>query len=70
MSSGTHTGMGQIKGSQFRAGDVKGERSVNNIYNAITQNNSFIKGSHKYYVYLVEQNKAHLSLPNKDRIAI
>ena len=29
--------------------------------NAITPNNCFVKGSHKYDVYLVEENKAHLS---------
>ena len=40
------------------------------FYNAITQNNCFIKGSHKYDVYLVEENKAHLNGPNKDRIVI
>ena len=31
-----------------------------NIYNAITPNNCFVKESHKYYVYLVEENK-HIS---------
>ena len=40
------------------------------LYNAITQNNCFVKGSHKYNVYLVEENKAHLNWPNKDRITI
>ena len=39
------------------------------IYHAITQNNCFVKGSHKYDIYLVVENKAHLSWPNKDRIA-
>ena len=38
------------------------------LYNAITPNNCFVKGSHKYDVYLVEENKAHLNWPNKDRI--
>ena len=28
-------------------------------YNAITPNNCFIKGTHKYDVYLVEENKAN-----------
>ena len=28
------------------------------------------KGLYKYDVYLVEENKAHFNLPNKDRIAI
>ena len=32
-----------------------------NIYNAITQNNCFVKGFHKYDVYLVDENKAHLN---------
>ena len=41
-----------------------------NFYNAITPNNCFVKGSYKYDVYLVEENKAHLNLPIKDRIAI
>ena len=40
------------------------------FYNAITQNNCFVKGSHKYDVYLVEENKAHINWPNKVRIAI
>ena len=31
------------------------------IYNAITPNNCVVKGSHKYDVYLVEENKAHLN---------
>ena len=31
MFSGSHTGRGQIKGSQFRVGDVKGLR-YKNIY--------------------------------------
>ena len=31
------------------------------FYNAITPNNCFVKGSHKYDVYLVEENKAHLN---------
>ena len=31
-----------------------------NFYNAITPNNCFVKGSHKYDVYLGEENKAHL----------
>ena len=29
------------------------------IYNAITKNNCFVKGSHKYDVYLIEKNKAY-----------
>ena len=40
------------------------------ICNAITQNNCFVKGSHKYDVYLVEENKARIKWQNKDRIAI
>ena len=39
------------------------------LYNATTQNNYFVKGSHKYDVYLVEENKAYLNWPNKDRMA-
>ena len=31
------------------------------LYNAITQNDCFVKGSHNYDVYLVEENKAHLT---------
>ena len=31
------------------------------LYNAIIQNNCFVKGSHKYDVYLVEENKAQLN---------
>ena len=34
---------------------------LNTLYNAITPNNCFVKGSHKYDVYLVEENKAHLN---------
>ena len=40
------------------------------IYNAITLNIFFIMGSHKYDVYCRDQNKAHRSWPNKDRISI
>ena len=40
------------------------------LYNAVAPNNCFIKGSHKYDVYLVEENKVLLNWPNKDRIAI
>ena len=40
------------------------------IYNAITQDNCFVKGSHKYDVYLRDKHKAHLNWPNKDRISI
>ena len=40
------------------------------IYNAITQNICFVKGSHKYDVYLRDKNKEHLNWPNKDRISI
>ena len=32
------------------------------IYNAITQNICFVKGSLKYDVYLRDKNKAHLNL--------
>ena len=42
------------------------------VYNAITQNNCFVKGSHKYWydIYFINKNKAHLNWPNKDRISI
>ena len=40
------------------------------FYNAITQNNSFVKGLHKYSVYLRDENRAHFKWPNKDRISI
>ena len=40
------------------------------FYYAITKNNCFVKFLHKYDVYLVEENKAHLNWPNKDPIAI
>ena len=33
----------------------------NVIYNAMTQNNWFIMGSHKYDVYLFEEKKAHVN---------
>ena len=33
----------------------------NHFYNAITPKNCFVKRSHKYDVYLVEENKAHLN---------
>ena len=45
-------------------------KPMNINYNAITQNNYFVKVSHKYDIYLVEENKEHLNWPNKDRIAI
>ena len=35
------------------------------LYNAITQNNCLVKGSHKYNVYLIGKYKAHLNWPNK-----
>ena len=41
-----------------------------NIYNAITQNICFVKGSHKYDIYLGDKNKAHLNWPNKGCISI
>ena len=34
------------------------------------QNICFVKGSHKYDVYLRDKNKAHLNWPNKDPISI
>ena len=37
-----------------------------NMYNAITQNNCFVKGSHKYDVYLAEKNKGHVNWPYKN----
>ena len=40
------------------------------IYNAMTQNNCFVKGPHKYGVYLFDENKTHANWPNKDRISI
>ena len=40
------------------------------IYNAIKQNICFVKGSHKYDVYLHYKNKAHLNWPNIDRNSI
>ena len=39
-------------------------------YNATTQNNCFVKGSHKCDVYLRDKHKAHVNWPNKDRISI
>ena len=36
------------------------------IYNAFTQNNCFVKGSHKYDEYLHGKHTAHLNWPNKD----
>ena len=60
---------------RFEEEDILKHIGNNEIYNnafyiAITQNNFFVKGSHKYDVYLVEETKAHLNWPNKDRIAI
>ena len=40
------------------------------FYNAITQNNCFVKGSHIYDVYLLYKNNTHLNWLNKDRISI
>ena len=40
------------------------------IYNAVRQNNCFVKGSLKYDVYLFDKNKSHVNWPNKDRISI
>ena len=36
------------------------------FYNAVTLKKCFVKGSHKYDVYLVEENKAHLNWPYCD----
>ena len=31
------------------------------VYNTMTQNVCFIKGSHKYDIYSFEENKAHIN---------
>ena len=41
---------------------------LKSFYKLNTQNNCFLKESHKYDVYLFDKNKAHLNWPNKDRI--
>ena len=34
-------------------------------YNAMTQSNCFIKGSHKYDIYLADKNKAHINFKQR-----
>ena len=36
------------------------------IYNAVIQNNCFVNGSHKYEVYFLDKNNAHVNRPSKD----
>ena len=56
----------QLLPIQSERGHIR-EGAFIGFYNAITPNNCFVMGSHKYDVYLVEENKTHLNWPNKDR---
>ena len=37
------------------------EQKHKDFYNVMTHNNCFVKGSHKYDVYLFNKNKAHVN---------